>query len=80
MAYSVQSDIWSLGVIFYEMMIGLRPFEGETYEITLQNVLNDPPKIPMYFSKDLIDLHKALLKKEPNQRPSLAEVLQNRVL
>jgi Tol biopolymer transport system component len=37
-----QADIWSLGVVFYEMLAGKLPFNGETVIAVMNKVLNAP--------------------------------------
>lgn len=36
--YSVKSDVWSIGMIFYEMLAGYQPFGETTYEVVLQTI------------------------------------------
>ncbi len=40
------SDIWSCGVMFYEMLTGTRPFAGKTMAMIGQAVVNDPFEPP----------------------------------
>jgi serine/threonine protein kinase len=38
-----RSDIWSTGVVFYELLTGLRPFRGENQAAIMLSILNDEP-------------------------------------
>ena len=38
-------DLFSLGVMVYEMLAGVPPFEGTALEIAIANISNDPPPI-----------------------------------
>jgi serine/threonine-protein kinase PpkA len=63
-----RSDLYSLGVIFYEMLTGQRPFRGSTIIAIIQSHRNDPiPVLPPQLSRfqRMLD---ALLAKDPRDR------------
>jgi serine/threonine protein kinase len=63
-----RSDLYSLGVIFYEMLTGTRPFRGSSVMAIIQSHRNDPiPVLPEELSRfqRLID---GLLAKNPAER------------
>ncbi|MFQ5674896.1 MAG: protein kinase, partial [bacterium] len=67
-----KSDIWALGVIFYELLTGKLPFWGDNDMSMLYNIVNEPPqpvsklnsKIPAQVEK-VID---KVLSKDPQIR------------
>ena len=76
-----RSDIFSLGVMTYEMLVGQRPFKGDSMATLLFQIANEPhpdireldPKLPEHVSK-LID---AMLEKKPEKRlPNGAAVIR----
>ena len=41
-----RSDLWSVGVIFYELLTGVRPFEGTTQALVFEGILSKTPVPP----------------------------------
>lgn len=68
-----RSDLFSLGVLLYEMLAGRSPFLGKTPVETLRNVTAAPPAPLAAVRPELARLVESLLEKEPARRPESAE-------
>ena len=70
--YDEKTDVWSLGVLLYEMCQLEYPFSGKSIaELTTQITHSRYKPIPDIYSKDVKDIIHGMLKKEPHKRPSI---------
>ncbi|KAK4039931.1 kinase-like domain-containing protein [Parachaetomium inaequale] len=71
--YNEKVDLWSLGVLMYEFLVGEAPFE-DTPIMTHKRIARADMTIPEWVSKEAKDLIKKLLVLDPEKRLPLEEV------
>lgn len=67
-------DIWSLGVLAYELIVGSPPFEAEGHNQTYQRISKVDLHFPVGISAEARSFVKALLRKEAKDRMPLSAV------
>ncbi len=80
-----RSDLYSLGVMMYEMLAGRLPFDGEVgMKVLMQHVNDPPPPLPVSVGgvaipAEMAELTMQLLEKKPSQRPADAVEVAHRL-
>ncbi|XP_057788862.1 serine/threonine-protein kinase TIO isoform X1 [Salvia miltiorrhiza] len=74
--YNHTADLWSLGVILYELFVGQPPFYTNSVYALIRHIIKDPVKYPDNMSINFKSFLQGLLNKVPQQRltwPALLE-------
>ncbi|KAL4869968.1 hypothetical protein BDV12DRAFT_166739 [Aspergillus spectabilis] len=71
--YSEKVDLWSLGVLTYEFLVGEAPFEDTPVQ-TQKRIARADMQVPSFVSPEARDLIKRLLVLDPEKRITLEEI------
>lgn len=79
-----RSDIYALGVMLYEMLVGTPPFEGPPLTVLMSHVHSEPPPFPddvaATIPVEVQTLVLKLLSKEPADRPASTKEVRSLLL
>ena len=68
-----RADLFSLGVVLYEMLAGVRPFSGDSHADLVASILTrDPPPLPGSVPRAVQGVVSRCLEKRPEDRFSTA--------
>lgn len=79
--YSFKSDIWSLGVLLYELCALKPPFDGNSiHNLALKIVRGNYSPLPAQFSRELRTLIGQMLNIDANRRPTISQILKQDII
>jgi serine/threonine protein kinase len=75
--YDASSDLWSLGIILFELFVGQPPFYTNSIYTLINNIVKDPVKYPSDMSKEFKTFLQGLLQKNPAKRLNWPQLLDH---
>ena len=74
--YTSKVDVWAVGIIAYELLTGRPPFEVNSPHQTAMLIVWGSPEFPDYVSASAREFILMALQKDPDERPSMEELLR----
>jgi serine/threonine protein kinase len=72
-----KSDIWSLGVILFAMVVGEHPWNVSNTSIMLRQILKAAYTVPSFVSPECKALIQAMMKVNPTERISIEGIIEH---
>lgn len=77
LGYDEKADVWSLGTVCYEMLIGQSVFNADTMNELVRKVENGSYSVPTSVSKEVVSFLNGMLQYDGNNRLSAAELAKS---
>ena len=78
--YSSKCDVWSLGVMLYELIMLTKPFQAKDIKSLMQVIATGvyhPINDKLGHSEELRELTRSLLNLDPSQRPNIPTIMSS---
>ncbi len=75
--YTPAVDIWSMGVILYELFVGKPPFYTTSIYKLIKQIVNESPSYPSAMSRSFRDFLEGVLEKDPKKRLGWPDLLEH---
>ena len=77
LGYDIKADIWSLGAICYEMLIGKAAFDADDMDELVEKIEEGTYKVPTSLSKEVISFLNGMLQYDPKARLNSGQLLNH---
>jgi serine/threonine protein kinase len=80
LGYDQKADIWSLGAICYEMLIGRAAFDAEDMDDLVNKIEAGKYKVPTSLSKEVVSFLNGMLQYDPNARLTIDQLAEHQFI